>query len=241
MERNQILSVIEAIRKALFFSLIAVGVASSFCFFFAKEILLILLKVVQIKVYYFTLPEVFFSMVELAFLSGLFSSMPLIFFVIWKNLKPVLRINILYVFSAIFLFYLGSLFCYFVVLKSGISFLLGYAEDKIKPMISVEKYIGFTAAMIFAFGVTFETPLFLFLFKRLKIVNYEMLAKKRRYAILIIAIFSAVITPTPDVYNMMLLAVPTYLLYEAGLVMIKIDELRDKKRHGTERKGYKDS
>jgi sec-independent protein translocase protein TatC len=95
--------------------------------------------------------------------------------------------------------------------------------------------------MIFAFGVTFETPLFLFLFKRLKIVNYEMLAKKRRYAILIIAIFSAVITPTPDVYNMMLLAVPTYLLYEAGLVMIKIDELRSKKRHGTERKGYKDS
>ncbi|MCX7857037.1 MAG: twin-arginine translocase subunit TatC [Deltaproteobacteria bacterium] len=228
MERDQIIKALEALRKSLLPSLLVVGVFSLVSFFFAKKILTILLKVVSIRVYYFTIPEVFFSMVELAILSGLFFSIPFLFFLFWKNFKTLFRVNVTYVLMAILLFYFGSVFCYMVVLKSGISFLLGYATDKIKPMISVEKYILFSGAMMFAFGLTFETPLFLLLLKRLRIINYVMLAKKRRYAVLLITIFAALITPTPDIYNMMLLAVPTYLLYEVGLIMVRIDELRRK-------------
>lgn len=230
MERDQIIKGLEALRRSLFHSLLVVGVASFASFFFAKRLLLTLLKSTNIKVYYFTLPEVFFSMVELAILSGVFFSIPLIFFLVWQNFKPLFRINFCYVFLAILLFYFGSIFCYLIVLKSGVSFLLSYGTDKIIPMISVERYIFFSSAMIFAFGVTFETPLLLLLLHRLRIISYMTLSKKRRYAILFITIFSAVITPTPDVYNMMLLAVPTYLLYEIGVIMVKMDELRRKKR-----------
>lgn len=229
MERDQIIKGLDALRKSIIHSLFVVGSFSFVSFLFSKKILQILLKAVTIKVYYFTLPEVFFSMIELSIMSGIFFSIPVIFFFLWRNFKGIIAFNFRYVFLASILFYLGTIFCYLFVLKSGVAFLLGYASEKLRPVISVEKFVIFSCAMIFAFGATFETPLFLLFLSRARIVSYEWLAKRRRHAILFITIFAAVITPTPDVYNMMLLAVPTYLLYEFGLIMIKIDELRRKK------------
>ncbi len=233
MDREKLIRGLEVLRRFTLHALFVVGIASAGSFFFAKRLLLLLLKVTGTKVYYFTLPEVFLSMVELSIISGIFFSIPAIFFLFWKNIRPLVKINFVYVLFATLLFYVGSIFCYLFVLKSGITFLLGYASDKVKPMISVERYILFSTAMIFAFGITFETPLFLLLLRRLGIVTYEGLAKKRRYAILFITIFAAVITPTPDVYNMMLLAVPTYMLYEIGLLAIRFSEQK-KGNDGTE-------
>lgn len=229
MEKEGLLRFIEALRRTFLHFLPIWGISSVLTFLFAKEILLLLLRVVEIKVYYFTLPEVFFSMLELSLFGGLFFSMPLFLIILWKNLRSIYRINLLLLLFSISLFYAGAVFCYLIVLKSGISFLLGFGNEKIKAMISVERFIIFSVTMIFAFGLTFETPLFLLTLRRLRIVNSRMLETKRRYAILIITIFAAVITPTPDIYNMMLLALPTYVLYELGIIMVKIDEVRKKK------------
>lgn len=238
MEKEGLLKVAEALRKTFLYFFPIWGIASVLTFFFSKEILVLLLRVVEIKVYYFTLPEVFFSMLELSFFGGLFFCMPIFLIILWINLRRIYRINLFLMLLAISLFYAGSLFCYLVVLKSGVSFLLGFGGEKIKAMISVERFIIFAVTMIFAFGITFETPLFLFTLRRFNVVNSRMLEKKRRYAVLLITIFAAVITPTPDVYNMMLLAVPTYILYELGIIMVKIDELR-KGKVESHRKGNK--
>lgn len=226
MQREKLLKVFEALRRSLLYFLPIWGLSSFVTFIFSKEILLLLLRTVEIKVYYFTLPEVFFSMLELSFFAGFYFSFPAFLITFWISLRKVQRVNLSLIILAIFLFYTGSVFCYLVVLKSGVSFLLGYGDERIKAMISVERFIMFSVAMIFAFGITFETPLFLLTLRRLKIVNSRMLTSKRRYAILFITIFAAVITPTPDVYNMMLLALPTYVLYELGILMVKIDEKR---------------
>jgi len=127
---------------------------------------------------------------------------------------------------SLLLFYLGASFCYFVTLPFGIRFLLGYQSAYVKPMISVERYISFCAVFTFAFGITFELPLVLALLSYLKMVTARFLTKNRRYAILLIAILSAVVTPTPDVFNMGLMGGPLYVLFEIGVLMVKIIEAK---------------
>ena len=91
-------------------------------------------------------------------------------------------------------------------------------------MISVEKYVSFCTAFIFGFGLTFELPLILALLSYIKVVNAAFLTRNRRYAILLIVIVSAVVTPTPDVFNMALMGGPLYILFEIGVILVKIIE-----------------
>jgi sec-independent protein translocase protein TatC len=228
MEREKLFLVLNGLKRFVLKAVIVVVVAGTVCFIYFKEILNILLKTVGIQVYYFTFPEVFFSSVELAIYGGVFFSLPFVILLLWDEFKGVTGLKplegCLFVAFSILLFYAGSLFCYGIVLKSGIKFLLGYEGNNLKAMISVEKFLKFSAGMIFAFGVTFEVPIILLALNKSGLVKAKTLTRTRRYAILLITIASALITPTPDVYNMMLLAVPTYVLYEIGILLMKMSE-----------------
>lgn len=237
MEREKIAYLIRAFRRFLIGSLAAAALIGVVCFVYAKELLLLLLRAVGIQVYYFALQEVFLSSVELALYAGLFFAIPIIGFILWHEFKGAVAIRPLhgYVFTifAIGLFYGGSFFCYALVLRSGVTFLLGYEGGALKAMISVAKFVKFTAMMIFAFGLTFEVPVVLLLLSKLGVVKARRLAQARRYAVLIITVASALITPTPDVYNMALLAVPTYVLYEVGILLMRLNEARQGKKETT--------
>jgi sec-independent protein translocase protein TatC len=177
----------------------------------------------------FGIPESFLAILKLAVYATLFITMPLIFYHLWKAFAPLfqkkgLKSSPTSLLAAVFLFYLGSCFCYFITLPFGVQFLLGYQSPNIKPMISVEKYISFCAFFVFGFGLTFELPLILALLSYLRLVHASFLTRNRRYAILIVAIISAVVTPTPDVFNMSLLGAPLYILFEIGIVLVKIIE-----------------
>jgi sec-independent protein translocase protein TatC len=177
----------------------------------------------------FAIPEAFLSLLKLTLFASLFLSIPIVFYHVWKAFAPLLRLERLrYTFSLFFtslaLFYLGAFFCYFVTLPFGVRFLLGYQSTHIKPMISVGTYISFCAVFIFGFGLAFELPLILALLSYIKVVNAGFLTRNRRYAILFIAIIAAVVTPTPDVFNLALLGVPLYLLFEVGVILVKIIE-----------------
>jgi sec-independent protein translocase protein TatC len=228
MEREKLLHILLNLKRFSIRGLIVVLSSSIVCFIFFKSILNLLLKTVNIKVYYFAFPEVFFSSVELAIYAGVFFSLPLLIFLMWYEFRDVIHLKTsekwIFAIFSIVLFYTGSIFCYSIVLQSGIKFLLGYEGDVIKAMISVENFIKFSSAMIFAFGLTFEMPVVLILLNKMGIVKAGTLTKTRRFAILFITIASAVITPTPDLYNMMLLAVPAYILYEISIIIIKISE-----------------
>jgi sec-independent protein translocase protein TatC len=99
-------------------------------------------------------------------------------------------------------------------------------------MISVGKYVSFCTFFIFGFGLTFELPLILALLSYLRLVHASFLTRNRRYAILLIAVVAAVVTPTPDVFNMALMGGPLYLLFEIGVLLVKIIE---RKRREAER------
>jgi sec-independent protein translocase protein TatC len=98
-------------------------------------------------------------------------------------------------------------------------------------MISTGKYVSFCAFFVFGFGLTFELPLMLALLSYLRVVRAAFLTRNRRYAILLIALTAAVITPTPDVFNLTLMGGPLYILFEIGVILVKAIE---RKRAGSQ-------
>ena len=232
MEREHIITGLTGVRNIFLKSLafiVAAGIAS---FVYSKEMLLLLVRATGIKVYYLTIQEVFLATVQLALFAGIFFAVPVVIFLVWYEMRGIYRMKPFYgyllVLAAVILFYGGSLFCYKIVLPSGVSFLVtGYESEALRSMISVERYLIFCTAMIFAFGITFEVPIILMALGKLGIVKAKMLARTRRYAILGIVVASALITPTPDVYNLMLLAVPMYIFYEIGIILVKILEKKN--------------
>lgn len=184
----------------------------------------------------FAIPEAFFSLLKLTLYASLFLSVPLLFYQLLRSFSSFLKARgvtstFRVLLAAIFLFYLGAFFCYLVTLPYGINFLMGYQSAHLRPLISVGKYVSFCFVFIFAFGLAFELPLILALMSYLKIVKAAFLTRNRRYAILLIAILSAVLTPTPDVFNMTLMGGPLYVLFEVGVILVKIIE---RKRMRTE-------
>jgi sec-independent protein translocase protein TatC len=233
IEREKIIPVLAGLRRIVVRSLAVIAASGIVSFFCAKGILRFLQRTAGIKVYYLTLPEALLSSVELALYGGVFFALPVIVFLIWYEFRNALRLrplqSCLFLLFSTLLFYGGCTFSYYIVLPSGIKFLIGYgAGNNIMPMISMERFVVFCSAMIFAFGITFELPLVLLMLGRLGIVKAQALAKTRRFAVLFIAIGAALITPTPDVYNMSLLAVPTYILFEIGIFLMKAMERRTK-------------
>ena len=146
-------------------------------------------KTLETNLVAFSIPEAFFSLLKLTLYTSLFSSIPVIFYQIWKAFTPLFRSKGLssgntVLITAILLFYLGAFFCFFVTLPFGVQFLLGYQSAHIKPMISAGKYVSFCTVFIFGFGLTFELPLILALLSYLRVVNAAFLTRNRRYAIL---------------------------------------------------------
>ncbi|MGD0230250.1 MAG: twin-arginine translocase subunit TatC [Syntrophorhabdales bacterium] len=227
-DRKQIFRVIDGARRVLVRGMLVAAVLGAASFFFSKGLIILLSRQAHITLYYFSLSEVFFSSVEIAIYTGIFLSVPIGVFLVWREFREALKGKVLhgYLFAvfAVFLFYLGCVFCYFIVVPSGIGFLISYEGGPLKAMISTERFVHFCTAMIFAFGGAFELPILLLVLGKVGLVRSKTLTRTRRYAVLVIVIAASVITPTPDIYNMSLLAIPLYVLYEIGILLMKLGE-----------------
>lgn len=197
------------------------------CYAFRKELFNIQMKPLldvlppDSHLIYTSLPEAFFTYVKVAFVAGLFLVSPYIFYQIWQFISPglydqerkyIIPISFL---SALF-FVSGALFGYYIVFPFGFEFFMGYADDLIKPMPSLREYFSFSLKLLFAFGVIFELPLFIFFLARLGLVTGPALRKFRKYAILVAFIVAAILTP-PDGITQILMAGPLIILYEISI------------------------
>jgi sec-independent protein translocase protein TatC len=119
------------------------------------------------------------------------------------------------------LFIGGVLFCYFAMLPLMLRFLIGVNDWMgLQPDIRLNEWIGFCVLLMLVFGIAFQLPVLIVVLERVGLVTYEFLAGKRRHAIFLIFVFAAIATPTPDPISQAVLAVPLYLLFEAGLFMM---------------------
>ncbi|MFP4315176.1 MAG: twin-arginine translocase subunit TatC [Desulfovibrionales bacterium] len=166
-------------------------------------------------------PEAFFAHLKVAVIAGLFLVSPFLFLQIYGFVAPGLYkherrwLIPIALFSALF-FVSGALFGYFVVFPFGFEFFAGFATNEIQFIPKLNEYLSFSLKLLIAFGVVFELPLFIFFLARMGLVTAQGLRKKRKYAILIAFITSAVLTP-PDPFTQTLMAGPLVILYEVGI------------------------
>ena len=224
---ERILAFFESFRN----SLVRIGIVVlvlSICGYYASEpILKYVQRITGVKLVAFGIPETFFAFLILALGVGIFVSIPYILYVVLAGLPPLFpsftrKMMIGFWLSSILLFYIGTLFCLTISLPYGAQFLLSYETAQIEALISVKKFVYFCLLFIFGFGIIFELPLVMVLLGKIGVIKVQTLAAHRRYAILAVAIIAAMLTPTPDVFNMSLMGLPLYLLFEIGLIGMRI-------------------
>ncbi len=190
------------------------------------------------KLYFFSVAGPFLAHVKIAFFGALYLLMPWIMYVLWKALGAPFGVRgkklFWFVFATCLLFYAGTIFCYMVTLPLGVKFLLGFQSQELRPVISIGRFVNFVTIFVLAFGVIFELPVFMIFCAQVGVISRRTFEKNRRYAILVIAILAALLTPTPDVVNMALMGGPLYLLYEAGILVIRLLRLDEKRQERAE-------
>ncbi|WP_147820854.1 twin-arginine translocase subunit TatC [Salidesulfovibrio onnuriiensis] len=165
--------------------------------------------------------EAFFAHIKISIVAGIFLMSPYLFAQLWGFIAPGLYeherkwIVPMAVISAFF-FTAGALFGYFVVFPFGFDFFASFASSDIAFTPKLNEYLSFCLKLLFAFGIVFELPLFIFFLARLGLVTSKGLRQKRKYAILLSFVTAAILTP-PDPFTQCLMAGPLIILYELGV------------------------
>lgn len=167
---------------------------------------------------------------------GLVLGIPYLLYELWKFIKPALhekerKAASGFVFYASFLFLAGVGFGYFIVTPLSIKFLSGYVvSDSIQNLFSIDSYISSVSTLTLASGLVFELPILVYILANLGILTPKFMRKHRRYAIIIILIIAAIVTPTPDALTMSVVALPLLLLYELSIGVAGAVERRKRKK-----------
>ncbi len=225
---NRFASVITELDKARKGLAIYAGIVIALtvtAFFFSERILLVLVRLLNKKIVAYDPSEAFLSLASLACYCGFVLSLPIGAWMLWRGaLAPRLpglkRMGGVVIFVASALFATGVLLGYFVLLPSGIGFLAGFESRDVKALISARKFISFCGTILIALGLSFEAPLISYLLARIGWLGTRFFRNKWRHALLACTVVAAVITPTPDVWNMTLMALPLLGLYFVSFAVV---------------------
>lgn len=220
------------LRKRLVISSIAFGIAFFACFAVYEPILNWMMVPVEAvlpegsKMVAIEVQETFFTAIKVAFFSGFLVSLPVILWQMWLFLAPGLYDNekklvIPFVGGATVMFLIGSSFAYYVVVPFGFEFLVNFGSTVVSVMPSIGKYVSFFTKLLFGFGLAFELPVFTFFLAIIGLVTDRTLKDFFKYAVVMIFILSALLTP-PDVITQFLMAGPLILLYGVSIYIAKI-------------------
>ncbi|SRR6266542_2114724 len=176
---------------------------------------------------YTSVLEPFLVKIKVVVFLGLLIALPVVLYEFWLFVTPALtskekRYAVPFVLSSLVLFALGGLFAY-LTLPKAMGFLLGFAgTSHLAAVLTISKYLTFVMLLIAAFGVSFEFPLVLISLTAVGVLDSQRLRKWRRGAILLIAVFAAVITPSQDWFTMSAMMIPMVLFYELAIVVARL-------------------
>lgn len=216
---------LEELRKRIIRSLVAFVVISGIGFFFVDSILNWFAK--PIGDFVFNSPtDALAIRFKIAFGVSLIICFPYFLFQFWKYIEIALRARekslvLSVVPVSCILFYMGMFLAIFVVSPIALKFLLAFQSEHLKPLITLDAYLSFLLWMIMGFGGLFQLPLVIVALCYFNIITPAQLSKYRRHIIVIIFIVAAFLTPGPDVFSQLVLAVPTYLLFEISILICK--------------------
>jgi sec-independent protein translocase protein TatC len=229
-ERDKELSLVQhlgELRDRLMVASIAVVITTAISFLFATDIIKILMLPAGVtKLIALNPTENFTTYMRVALFSGIALSMPVILYEIYAYIDPALhpgerRFALTAGPFVLLLFVVGMLFCYYGLLPSSLKFLVSFGSEVIENQLRASEYLSFVTTFILGMGVVFEVPVLIYALVRVRVLNRSWLAKQRRFVVVIVLIVGAIITPTPDPFNQLLVAVPMYLLFELGLFLAR--------------------
>ena len=215
---------LEELRNRLLKAIGGIAIGMGLTYGFSSQLVALFQRPVSLELYSLAPAEAFWTTIKVSFFSGILVAFPVVLFQIWRFLSPGLLKNerrhaLSFVILGYLFFLTGIAFCYFVVLPFALGFLVGYGVKLgIQPMFSIGMYVDFCVKFLLAFGMIFELPLILVILSRLGVVTPDFLARHRRYAILVNAVLAAFLTPTSDIFNMMLTMLPLVVFYELGII-----------------------
>lgn len=226
LARMSLLEHLEELRKRLLWSLVSVAAAFVPCWIYVKQIFAFLQIPIQElrpgeKLVFTGLADPFLLYFKVAALAALFLAAPFLLFQLWGFVAPGLykreRLYLLpFIFFGSFFFLAGGAFAYYVAFPMAAEFLLSMGEG-FQMMLTVERYFSFLLTMILGLGMMFELPVVILVLAALGVVTPGFLLRHFRWAVIIIFVVSAIITPTPDIVNLCVFAVPALLLYLLGV------------------------
>ncbi len=213
------------LRKRLIRMILSITLGTGVAYFFLDEIMHHLMKPAG-KLYYMQPAEAFFVYLKVCIFAGFLLAVPIVFYQGWKFLLPALtkherRVMGIVLPSSVLLFFGGITFSFLFVLPAGIKFFMGFGNEDLAPMFSIDKYISFVIAFVLPFGVIFELPLVIVILAKLGFVSSALLRKYRKIVIFAAFVIGAVISPTPDVFSQSMIAIPMFLLYEASIIIVR--------------------
>jgi len=214
------------LRWRLIVCLFAIGLSAIPGYLFSDKLLSILVRPVG-KLVFLAPTEALMAKLKLGLFGGFFLALPVVLYQVWGFISCGLtakekRYILIYFPFSILLFLVGVGFCYFFVLPLGVKILLSYGGESLEPMISIMTYLSFVMTLLISFGITFELPLGVLFLTRIGLIKPRFLSRNRRYAILIIFIVAAILTPTVDIVNQLFLAIPLLLLYELSIIISRL-------------------
>jgi sec-independent protein translocase protein TatC len=226
------------LRSRLIVCLIAIGVAGILGWFLFDRVVDLLLNPYcdywrsvppasrptrSCNLFFFGALEPLIVKLKLVAFMGLFFALPIVLYEIWAFVVPGLtrrerRMAIPFVLCSVALFCLGGLVAY-LTLPKALNFLLGFAGEQFAPLLTADRYLTFVMLVALSFGLAFEFPVALLFLLLVGVLSTQTLREWRRGAILAIALFAAVITPSSDPYTMLAMMIPMVLFYEAAIIV----------------------
>lgn len=219
---------LKELRNRLIRASIALLIMTIVSFLFTRHVLLFLIEPMGGTVPQALKPtESLGNYMKVALLCGIILAMPFIVYQIGRFIAPGLtkherRYLFFLVPAATLSFITGVAFAYYVMLPTAIPFLQGFMDDIVQQNWALGEYLSFVTSLLFWIGVSFEMPLFVYFLAKLGILDANTLIKNFKYAVVIIAIMAAIITPTVDPLNMFLVMGPLIVLYGVGILLAKL-------------------
>jgi sec-independent protein translocase protein TatC len=230
---------LKELRSCLIKSVWAIAIFACIAYYFSEQIFEFLrlpaTKFLPNGGLVFTHPmDKFMAHLKIAIFSGVIGSAPFWLYQVWSFIAPGLyqkekKYAANFIISGTVLFLTGVSFCYFLVLPAAFEFLFNFGGSVDKPMITISEYLEFVVQMSLMFGVSFELPLILVTLGIMGIVSSQFLKKQRRPSWLVLAIVSAILTPTPDALSMFMMLIPMVFLFEIAIFLVARFEVKNEK------------
>jgi sec-independent protein translocase protein TatC len=229
---------LEELRKRIIASLAVLAVVSVVLFSQGGRLLEIAKSPLRGKVselIFISPTEGFVSYVKVVLLCSFIISFPFILRQFWLFIMPALSAGarkriFLWFLAALSLFFAGVAFSYFIFIPAALNFLINFAKDAATAKITIGRYVSFFGALIFAGGMIFQIPVIMAMLGEAGILKARFLRSKRHIAVIGMLVAAAIITPTQDIANMLIFAIPMFVLFEVGILVVALIENKNERR-----------